>query len=392
MKRLSLQWKITLLVGLITVAACVGITANSVFSAPAYYSALLDADKITQDTVSSLEEYDYDQDDYDSDVLQEESVLDVPEYYADTTRLFSIQSLLVMVAIVLLALGLTYIVTGRILRPLNALNGSVRQIGGENLHERIPLPKSRDEVEELTRSFNGMLERLEEAFLVQKNFAANAAHELKTPLAVMKTSLQVLELDEEPSPGDYREFAGDVKQSLERLSGTVESLVDLTNASAGPSAPVDLRELLDQAAAALEPGAAAQGVSVTLAGGPCSISGNRTLLFRVLFNLLENAVKYNREGGSVSASVKEEGQSVLVEVRDTGIGIPKEAQRHIFEPFYRADASRSQKIPGSGLGLSIVKTVLDRCGGLIQVESREGGGTTVRVRLPREPGGESKEI
>lgn len=377
MKKLSLQWKITLLVGIITAAACLGVTLNSVFSAPVYYAQILEEGLAEVDSVLGPDGGAYLPDG------ENQTVSDLPAYYRDLTRLFSVQSLLVMVAIVAVSLGVTYFVTGRVLRPLKELNRSVKEIGGENLHRRVELPKGEDEVRELTGSFNAMLGRLEDAFLVQKNFAANAAHELKTPLAVMKTSLQVLELDEEPSPEDYQEFREDVAAGLERLTGTVDNLLALANDSVENLEPVELRELVDQAGKALRERAKEKGIAVSVEGKAPPVLGNRILLYRVFFNLMENAVKYNREGGEVRAELSEQDGGAWVEISDTGMGIPAESLHHIFEPFYRADRSRSQRIPGAGLGLSIVRTVLDRCGGTIKVDSVEGKGTAIRVFLPK---------
>lgn len=377
MKKLSLQWKITLLVGIITAAACLGVTLNSVFSAPVYYAQILEEGLAEVDSALRSDGEIYLPDGEDR------TALDLPAYYRDLTRLFSVQSLLVMVAIVAVSLGVTYFVTGRVLRPLKDLNRSVKEIGGENLHRRVELPKGEDEVRELTGSFNAMLGRLEDAFLVQKNFAANAAHELKTPLAVMKTSLQVLELDEEPSPEDYQEFREDVAAGLERLTGTVDNLMALANDSVENLEPVELRELVDQAGKALRERAKEKGITVSVEGKAPPVLGNRILLYRVFFNLMENAVKYNREGGEVRAELSEQDGGAWVEISDTGMGIPAESLHHIFEPFYRADRSRSQRIPGAGLGLSIVRTVLDRCGGTIKVDSVEGKGTAIRVFLPK---------
>lgn len=364
MKKWPLRIQITLLVGLVLTLACVLLTANSIYSAQGYYGVL--------DGETQIE-----------DVPEGEVI--VPgraSPYAIATRQFSMQSVVVMLAAVLLSVALTYWLTGHLLRPLTGLTGSIRAIDQDRLHQRVELPQANGEVRELAESFNGMLARLENSFEIQKNFAANAAHELKTPLAVLKTSLQVLEMDTEPEREDYQEFTAAAKAGIDRLAGTVDALMTLASGAGGDTTEdVAIRPLLDLILSELKLRAEAGGVLCTLSGDCLPVRGDPMLIYRALFNLIENAVKYTRSGGRVEVTLSQREGGARIQVTDTGIGMSKENIRHAFEPFYRADHSRSQMIPGSGLGLSVVKNIVERLGGYIILESREGVGTTVILNI-----------
>lgn len=364
MKRWPLRVQITLLVGMVLTLACVVLTMNSIFSAQGYYSVLDDGSRI-----GTMPE-------------GEMIVPDQVSSYAMATRLFSIQSASVMVAAVLCSVALTYWLTGRLLRPLTGLTASIRAIDQGRLHQRVKLPRATGEVRELMESFNGMLDRLEDSFEMQKNFAANAAHELKTPLAVLKTSLQVLEMDDEPSLQDYREFTEAAGAGIDRLTDTVYALMALAQGDGdGNREEVSLRPLLELIFSELGHRAEAGGVSLSLSGDCPPVSGDPTLLYRAVFNLVENAVKYTPPGGKAEVRLSRREGRVRVQVSDNGIGMAREAAAHAFEPFYRADRSRSQKIPGAGLGLSVVKAIAERHHGNVFLESTEGVGTIVTLIL-----------
>lgn len=370
-RRNTLQLQITGIVGMILLLACLILTANSLLSAHSYYG----------DYVSLLEEGIVE---YDS-ALPEGTLppaIDPAATYQNAALKFSKQSVLAMVVIGLLAVGLTYWAVGKMLRPLKRLTDSVEAVDEQNLHQRVEPSGAQGEVLVLTESFNGMLDRLEDAFLIQKSFAANAAHELKTPLAVIKSSLQVLEMNPHPETSDYEEFMDDTGKSLERIIKTVEGLLALANlAAAGTDQKVEVSALLEQAVRELSGKAKNAQVELSVSGVDAEVTGNPSLLYRAFYNLIENAVKYNRKGGRVEIAVRQDEGHVMIRITDNGIGIEREAVSHIFEPFYRADQSRSQKIPGSGLGLAVVKMILDKHDGKISVESQAGKGTQFEVCL-----------
>lgn len=187
-----------------------------------------------------------------------------------------------------------------------------------------------------------------------------------------------------PEEGDYREFMQDTKESLERIIKTVDGLLALATPDAGSwDEAVELRPLLSRAARELSAKAGGSGVTLSVSGGEdMAVRGDPNLLYRAFYNLVENAVKYNRPGGTVKVAMERRDGKAAVRIEDTGLGIGAEELRHIFEPFYRADPSRSQSIPGSGLGLSVVRMILERHRGEIGVESQPGEGTVFTVTLP----------
>ena len=370
-RRNTLQLQITAIVGLILLLACLILTGNSLLSAHNYYgdyASLLEEGMVEYDTA-----------------LPEGTLppaIDPAVTYQNAAMRFSKQSVLAMVIIGLLAIGLTYRAVGRMLRPLKKLTDSVEAVDEQNLNRRVEPGGAQGEVLVLTESFNGMLDRLEEAFLIQKSFAANAAHELKTPLAVIKSSLQVLEMNPHPETADYQEFMEDTGKSLERIIKTVEGLLSLANlASVETDQKVEVSALIRQAVQELSGKAKSAQVEMSVFCEEAEVNGNPSLLYRAFYNLIENAIKYNRVGGQVRIAIKPDKEHVMVQITDNGIGIEAEAVGHIFEPFFRADQSRSQKIPGSGLGLAGVKMILDKHEGEISVESQAGKGTRFEICL-----------
>ena len=398
MQRSTLQLKLTIMVGAILVTACLILTVNSLFSAHSYYgdyALLLESNMVYYDPALPEGEL--------------PAALNPESYYMDASQKFSLQSVMTMVLIVLLALAVTYWAAGRFLRPLKHLTSSVRGMNDTNLDRRVELAGAQGEVLELTEAYNRMLDRLEESFLIQKSFASNAAHELKTPLAVIKSSLQVLEMTPDPGTEDYREFMEDTAQSLDRIIKTVDGLLSLANLAAAPmDTAVEVQTLLEQAVTELSGKASECGVKLSVSGiaadhklrrdvsgmagdkdaqlgssgrGKLYVRGNASLLYRAFFNLIENAIKYNRQGGTVDISADSGQTHVSVRVADSGTGMGEDVIHHIFEPFYRGDHSRSQSIPGSGLGLAVVKMIVEKHDGEILVESEEGHGSVFEIRL-----------
>lgn len=372
MKKKTLQFQVTGIVGIILIIACIILTANSLFSADSYYgdyAAMMEAGLLEYDSVLP------------ENTLPDESEPDTT--YQEVYHKFSVHSIWIMVVTILIALGVTYWAVGRLVRPLKELTQTLRSTDDRNLDKRVNLPEAQEEVRILADAYNGMLQRLEEAFLVQKSFAANAAHELKTPLAVIKSSLQVLEMNPDPETADYREFMDDTGRSLERIIKTVEGLLALANMTSAQSDQcVNLYPLLEQAAEELSLHADTGQIRLNLYKETEAYAwGNPNLLYRAFYNLIENAIKYNVSGGEVTIRQKQAAHLVSIEVEDSGVGIEKEALDHIFEPFYRADPSRSQKIPGSGLGLAVVKMIVDKYEGKVEVESEAGKGSIFRIYL-----------
>ena len=368
-RKKSLQWQITTLVGVILIVTCVILTVNSIYSARNYYGNWAEIYEDSAD-FSMLTE----NDDVKADSLQEDEIT-----FVDVMRDFSEQGILAMAFAIIISLALVYWLTGKKMNPLRRLTADIHAID-ETMNRSLKVYGGSAEVELLTDSFNGMMERLDCAFQVQKRFSANAAHELKTPLAAMKTTLQVLEMEAEPSKEDYEEFVQDVKYSLDRLIGTVDHLLMLSGKEIkNVKEPVRPRELLVQAVNQLKAKAEEMNVAVDISGSDGIITGNKELFYRGFYNLIDNAIKYNKRNGHVRITIGTEGKQNFVSIADSGIGMNEQTLQNVFEPFFRADESRSQKIPGSGLGMSIVRQIFDTYEAEIQVESREGEGTTIKI-------------
>ncbi|WP_343209358.1 HAMP domain-containing sensor histidine kinase [Anaerolentibacter hominis] len=385
-KSWSLQVRMTLCMAVIVVSACLVLTSSSILSALRLYSA-----KMKQ--VFSIEENIQAEMKPSNEITftprQEEGFLmdanPITLTITKSNRQFSVWNGVMMAVICLLSILLTYIMTGRTLKPLKSLKDSIGQINEHNLQWRVPMPGTGDEVGQLTGSFNDMLDRLAEAFSMQKRFAANAAHELKTPLALMKTSLDVLRMDEKPSAEDYDSFVEDMEAGIDRLTTAVESLSSLTLEAASIRwERIYIQKLLNRVGADFAAQMKAKKLEWKLYGTEQSITGNYALLYRMFTNLVDNAVKYSKKGGAIKVTIENADENnICIQVQDTGLGMNDQDRQHMFEPFFRADPSRSQRIPGAGLGLSIVKTIVDKHEGEIEVESSLNQGTLVRVILPR---------
>ena len=248
-----------------------------------------------------------------------------------------------------------------------------------DLSRRLLVPRRRDEIAELTDAFNQMSGKLDQSFAMQRRFAQSAAHELRTPLTVLQTKLEVFQKRAGRSREEYDRLLETVAAQTGRLSELVKELLELANLDCEmDQEPVPLLELLEQVREELAPLAEEREIGITVEGEEQAVMGSRTLLARVFFNLMENAVKYNRPGGFVHVALSPEG---VVTVSDTGPGVPKELRELIFEPFYRVDKSRSRQMGGAGLGLSTVKAIVERHGGSVEVDEAPEGGCRFTVRL-----------
>lgn len=289
------------------------------------------------------------------------------------------------VAIVLLILGgmtATYFVVSHAMRTVRQLNKRIEELDENNLFVRLPETVRKDEVDCLTDSFNDMLERLDIAFKNQKNFVGSAAHELKTPLTIIKTQLQVLKMEESPSTEEYADLMDVTEKNLIRLNDLLDDLLFLTSDEPLALEDVELQPLLEAAWCTLDNDAAAQQIDFKMDCGECVIQGDTSLLYAAFRNLLENAVKYNHPGGNICISVSCHKGSAHLVFQNSGMGIASQELDHIFEPFYRAEESHNHRIPGSGLGLAISQAIFRRHGGDIKVKSIVGKETEFTIELP----------
>lgn len=298
------------------------------------------------------------------------------EMQASAQRDFQNISMVIVAIFVLFGTIIAYVISGQALRPIKSLAGKIEDIDTNNLNTLIEPPKSNDEVSSLTHSFNNMLGKIDRSFATQKLFAQNAAHELKTPLAFIRASLDVLELDEKPTEEEYRETYGIVKTSTDRLIELVEGLLSLNSTVDEQQwQTFDGRKVFESAIIELGADISARGIDVSVAG-ECRLKGDKTLLQRALFNLVHNAVRYNVDNGTVKITISD----INITIEDSGVGVPAEHLPHIFEPFYCVDKSRSKKLGGHGLGMAIAKNIFDRHNMEIEILSEVGSGTKIILR------------
>lgn len=274
--------------------------------------------------------------------------------------------------------------------PLALLAEAARRVGIQNLsHQRLFAPADAPELAQVANAFNELLDKLDVAHKAQQRFVADASHELRTPLAIVRGEIDVALRRDRAAP-EYRDTLQSCREEIERLSRLTENLLALARADVGEA--MDRREQVDMGTVCREvcdqlgPLAAAKGLSLEVnASQTAETSGDRVSLGQVVFNLVENAIRYTPAGEQVSVAARNQGGEVEITVADTGIGIPAEHLPHLFERFYRVDKARARELGSAGLGLAIVRTLTEAHGGRVEVQSTVGKGTTFTVRLPRLP-------
>jgi heavy metal sensor kinase len=304
---------------------------------------------------------------------------------AETLARLRYFSILGFLALVLGGLAIGSYASERALRPISQMAAVARRIGSHNLKERIALQGADDELKQLADSFDDMVERLDQAFAQQRQFVADASHELRTPLTALQLTVDGVRSDPNATEEDYREVAASAAEATARMRRLVEDMLALAERDQPPPhGRVALSSLAESVADEMEPLAALRGITVTSTVPSTAVAiGDQLSLRRALTNLVENAIRYNRDGGSVTIEGAAAAPGHLaVAVRDDGIGIPPEALAHVFDRFYRVDKSRSRAEGGSGLGLSIVAKIAREHGGRVDVESAADRGSRFVVTLP----------
>lgn len=280
-----------------------------------------------------------------------------------------------------------YVLVSHSLRPVEDIRATAEQITFGNLSNRLPVAATGDELEHLSVTLNQMLARLDDAYQQVSRFSADVSHELRTPLSIMRGELESIIQRESGLPEQLRERIGSVLEETEHLSRIVESLLAISRLDAGQDrlepTIFDLAELVSITKDQMLLMAEEKRISITTHADPAiKVKGNTARLKQVVVNLLDNAIKYTPEGGNISIAIYTAPHKAVLEVSDTGIGIPAEALPHVFERFYRADKVRSREQGGAGLGLSIVRSICQSHGGSIEVTSTENKGSTFRMTLP----------
>lgn len=422
MKKLSLQWRLTIITTLFIALIC-GCLTMFIYGNGVYYINLLqnavisqaggDAESIgiqvgdtqkvdTQKNDTQKNDTQTGGSDGEDKGLQQEVQTDEDEIYIgipedawdDFAEDFSIlvynnktdyrrQSLIITALMALLGGVITYFISGRALKPLRDFSDKIEKVQAQNLSDSWIDENDVKELNQLSISYNKMLKRLSDAFEVQRQFTANAAHELRTPLAVMQVQLDSYKA-EEHSDNDKSaaETIKMITEQNERLSKMVKTLLDMSELQTiARNDEIAVDALIEEVIADLEPLAAKKHVGLIQKSEAVTMMGSDILIYRLVYNLVENAIKYNKQGGHVTVSCNEQNKHIHIIVADTGSGIPKEMRDRVFEPFFRVDKSRSRELGGVGLGLALVNEIVRVHDGRISVRDNSSGGTIFEVEF-----------
>ena len=375
MKKLSLQWRITLMTALLIGVTCVAMNFLISCSGRHYMDSIGESmldygGAVTGDAPAF----------FDPEMAECDPDLTIIVHGAQES--FLATNWYITAAVTLLSGALAYFVSGRALKPLHTFAAQVERVQPNNLADMKITEDVLPEFRQFSRSFNQMLERLDEGFTAQRQFTGNAAHELRTPLALMQARLELFAAEHPDVQPETAEFLTLLREQTERLTQMTKTLLEMSGLQSVPRKDrVQLAPMLEEIFTDLAPLAEKRGITLEREGDG-TVTGSDALLYRMLFNLTENAVKYDRPGGTVRVSVTEEGERLVVRVADTGCGIPERYRESIFQPFFRVDKSRSREYGGVGLGLSLVWEIVDLHGGCVRVEESSDEGTTIAVELP----------
>ena len=376
MKRISLQWRITLMTVLLIGVTCVAMNLLLCFSGVYYMDTIVDGLQgggtviLNEEGTAS----------FDPQLVAPDDELTIVVDGAQGR--FRATNWYITAAVTLLSGILAYFVSGRALKPLRSFASQVEMVQMNNLADMKIDEDVLPEFKQLSHSFNQMLERLNTAFAAQRQFTGNAAHELRTPLALMQAQLELFSAEHPAMLPQTAEFLALLREQTERLTQMTRTLLEMSNLQqVARNERIQLAPMIEEIFTDLALLSDKRGVTLT-AEGDGIMTGSDALIYRLIFNLTENAVKYNRPGGSVRVSVTQELEKLLLRVSDTGCGIPEVYQRSIFQPFFRVDKSRSREYGGAGLGLSLVWEIADLHGGSVWVEKSSEKGTTIAVGLP----------
>lgn len=380
MKKMSLQWRLTIITTLFIAMIC-GCLTMYIYSSGVYYMDSL------QEAVDAQSQ--------DDEEGPNEIFIGIPDdTWDDFASNFSVQvynnkadykrkSLVFSVMMALFGGVITYFICGRALKPLNEFSKKIEEVQAQNLADSEIEENDVKELNQLSVSYNRMLKRLSEAFETQRQFTANAAHELRTPLAVMQVQLDVYNSSEHPdNDACATQTIQMVTEQNERLSKMVKTLLDMSELqTVARDDEIALDALVEEVLADLEPLAQEKHIQLVQKCEPVSMMGSDILIYRLVYNLVENAIKYNRLDGTVTVLVTEENDRTCIRVEDTGNGIPEELKGRVFDPFFRVDKSRSRALGGVGLGLALVHEIVRVHDGEITIKDNKAGGTTFEVRF-----------
>ena len=386
MKKMSLQWRLTCITTLCIAIIC-GCLTMFVYKNGVYYIDSL------QKAVNAQGDDSAD----DSGDDSEEIYISIPEdKWDEFANDFSVQvynnkedykknSLIITALLALLGGVATYFISGHALKPLREFSDKIEEVQVQNLADsRIEESKIK-ELNQLSVSYNKMLERLQDAFEVQRQFTANAAHELRTPLSLMQVQLDLYHSTQHPgSDADTLQMIKMVTEQNDRLSKMVKTLLDMSELqTVGRDEQIIMDDLVDEVLEDLEPLAQEKNIKLIGKCKDITMVGSDILIYRLVYNLVENAIKYNHLGGQVTVTAYQKEKHIYLSVEDTGSGIPEDLRERVFEPFFRVDKSRSRELGGVGLGLALVREIVRVHDGSITIRANPSGGTIFDVMFPQ---------
>lgn len=382
MKKMSLQWRLTIITTLLIAMICGSLTIF-IYKNGVYYIDSL------QNTVDAKSED-------NNEKNPDEIYISIPdEEWNNFAKNFSIQvynnkadykksSLLFSTLLSLLGGVITFFISGHALKPLCDFSKKIEEVQAQNLSDSQIEENKFSELNQLSVSYNKMLERLSEAFKLQRQFTANAAHELRTPLAVMQLQIDLYNSSKHPdNDTSAQQTISMITEQTERLSKMVRTLLDMSELQTiARDEEIAIAALVEEVLADLEPLAQEKGINLIEKCDNVLLMGSDILIYRLVYNLVENAIKYNFSGGTVTVNATQQNSQLHLTVEDTGNGIPEELKERIFEPFFRLDKSRSRELGGVGLGLALVREIVRVHNGSILVKNNANSGTTFEVIFP----------
>ena len=382
MKKMSLQWRLTIITTLLIAMICGSLTIF-IYKNGVYYIDSL------QNTVDAKSED-------NNEKNPDEIYISIPdEEWNNFAKNFSIQvynnkadykksSLLFSTLLSLLGGVITFFISGHALKPLCDFSKKIEEVQAQNLSDSRIEENKFSELNQLSVSYNKMLERLSEAFKLQRQFTANAAHELRTPLAVMQLQIDLYNSSKHPNNDtSAQQTISMITEQTERLSKMVRTLLDMSELQTiARDEEIAISALVEEVLADLEPLAQEKGINLIEKCDNVLLMGSDILIYRLVYNLVENAIKYNFSGGTVTVNATQQNSQLHLTVEDTGNGIPEELKERIFEPFFRVDKSRSRELGGVGLGLALVREIVRVHNGSILVKNNANSGTTFEVIFP----------
>ena len=382
MKKMSLQWRLTIITTLLIAMICGSLTIF-IYKNGVYYIDSL------QNTVDAKSED-------NNEKNPDEIYISIPdEEWNNFAKNFSIQvynnkadykksSLLFSTLLSLLGGVITFFISGHALKPLCDFSKKIEEVQAQNLSDSRIEENKFSELNQLSVSYNKMLERLSEAFKLQRQFTANAAHELRTPLAVMQLQIDLYNSSKHPdNDTSAQQTISMITEQTERLSKMVRTLLDMSELQTiARDEEIAIAALVEEVLADIEPLAQEKGINLIEKCDNVLLMGSDILIYRLVYNLVENAIKYNFSDGTVTVTATQQNSQLHLTVEDTGNGIPEELKERIFEPFFRLDKSRSRELGGVGLGLALVREIVRVHNGSILVKNNANSGTTFEVIFP----------